>query len=168
MSSKNASENPADQWVDEIMDKEVSDLSDVSPERETWCNKKQWTVSQAENIQYRLQSDGELLSRSVARPNFLHRDQGPNNTFLPLSPCKVSQTRRLRGCFYPPYPYPYQHIWLNSPRWDSGLGNWPVPSVRPSMLPPSISMALVQNRRSSGSTFDAEGDLFLLWWMTLL
>ena len=45
MSSKNVSENPAESRVDEIMDKEVSDSSDASPERETWRNKKKRTVS---------------------------------------------------------------------------------------------------------------------------
>ena len=48
-------------------------------------------------------------------------------------------------------------MWLNSPQCDSGLGNWPVPSVSPSMAPPSISMTSRQNLRSSGSTSYADG-----------
>ena len=50
-------------------------------------------------------------------------------------------------------------MWLNFPQCDSGLGTWPVPSVRPSMhmAPPFISMASVQNRRSSGSNSNADG-----------
>ena len=46
---------------------------------------------------------------------------------------------------------------LNSPQCDSGLSNWSVPSVRPSMAPPSIRLASKQNRRSSGSNSDEEG-----------
>ena len=163
MSSKNISENPAEPRVDEIMDKEVSDssyLSDASPEQETWRrNKKQRTVSQSRESSVSPAKRRRVVQSEQGSTEFPPSRPGGQQHVPPFIPMQSQSNQTSPGMFYPPYPFPYQHMWMNSPQCDSGFGNWPVPSVRPSMAPPSTScsMASVQNRRSSGSNSDADG-----------
>ena len=138
------------------MDKEVFDSPDAFPERETWRrNKKQRAVSQS-----RESLVSPAKRRRVFQPEHcsfkfpLSRPVGQQHVF-PIIPV---QSQSNPGMFYPPHTYPYQHMRLNSPKCDSGLGNCPVPLVRASMAPPTISMASVQNRKSSRSNSDADGD----------
>ena len=141
------------------MDKKESYSSDASPERETWRrNKKQRTVSQSRESSVLPAKQRRVVQSEQGLTEFPSSRPGGQQHAPPFISMQSQSNQISPGMFYP-HPFPYQHMWFNSPQCDSGFGNWPVPSVRPSMAPPptSCSMASVQNRRSSGNNSDADG-----------
>ena len=116
MPLKNVSGKPAEELVDEIIDK---DSSDVSPIRETWRhNKKQRTFSQPRKFSIACKATESY--RSTEFPT--SRPGGQQHVSLFIS-MQSQSTQTSPGMFYPPYPFLYQHMWLNFPQCDSGLCN---------------------------------------------
>ncbi|XP_078325927.1 uncharacterized protein LOC111123445 isoform X2 [Crassostrea virginica] len=98
MSSKNISKNPAEPRVDEIMDKEVSDSSDASPEQETWRrNKKQRTVSQSRESSVSPAKRRRVVQSEQGSTEFPPSRPGGQQHVPPFIPMQTPLVKRTIG-----------------------------------------------------------------------